>query len=191
MAPRYGSIGVHDTPFACAGGGGGAGLGGAAFGGAGFAGTGFFADAAFRGAGFFAGAAFGGTGFFADAATGGAAFAGAAFAGSGLWAVCTGVPRFSWPRWMGAGAANIQLDTTSQAAEKHNLNKADFCMTPLVSHNPRHETSRNYLERPSAISRKTGFATFSPVYAGRGASKDTATTYAGLSAGQTPAQDAM
>ena len=83
----------------------------------------------------------------------GAGFAGAAasFTGSGFWAVCTDAARFNWPRWMGAGAANIQLDTASHAAEKHNLIKADFCIARLVSHNPWHETSRNYREMCEAM----------------------------------------
>ena len=159
---------MHDTPFAGAGGGGGAGFAGSALGGSGFGGTGFFAGATFCGASFFAGATFCGASFFAgntfcgagfagNALCGagfagdtveGAAFAGAAasFTGSGFWAVCTGAPRFNWPRWMGAGAANIQLDTTSHSTEKQNLTKADFCIAWLVSHNQRHETSRNYWE---------------------------------------------
>ena len=111
-------------------------------------GAGFFAGAAFGGKGFFADTAFGGKDFFAGTAFGGAALGAAAFgdaaaADAGFWAACAGAPCSNGPRWMGAGAANIQLAATSNAAEEHNFTKPGFCITPLVSHNQPRDTSRN------------------------------------------------
>ena len=48
---------------------------------------------------------------------------------------------------MGAGAANIQLDATRHAAERHNLIKTGICIAQLVSHNLVPESSRNYLKK--------------------------------------------